>query len=136
MSIPPNKLLLLAVLAVGGYWFMTKSRAGAAPRPGGAAAPRPGTPANPIAFRPSPSPAAGYRQNDNALWGAIAGILNGGGGSRTGSPVVPAGPGSGGSWGATGDADVMPGYGSGSLDAIPANPPFKDVYDYSQEYWY
>jgi hypothetical protein len=130
MSIPPNKLLMLAALAIGGYWFMTKGRAGAATRP---STPRPAGPGTPIGLRPTPSPAGVYRQNDSNLWGAIAGILNGAGGAQR--PPSP-GPGSGGSWGATGDADVMPGYGSSSNDGIPANPPFDDVYDFSRENWY
>lgn len=142
-SIPPEKLILLAAVGIGAYWFMNQ-RAIAA---GGSAL----TPAS-LFYRNSaisPSQAgqgasALYAANDAKLWGSVGNLL----GTTinrltsTASSTPNAYQQANGRYNGVGSSNPSGGstgdpYNSMD-DTVAANPApqYGSVWDYTQEYWY
>lgn len=116
----PNKLMLLAAIGIGVYWFMSRRTAAAAP----------------VAVSPtSPQAAATYQRNDAAMWAGIWNtigrptindIMNRQAAAGHASGAAPTGAGS-----YIGDEAVY--LGSSAVDGFAMNPVTSSVFDFASD---
>lgn len=140
-SMPPDKLILLAAVGIGAYWFLNR-RAMAAGTGGLGASPASLFGSSIAGAGPAAAAAANYAANDSKLWASVGNLL----GTTIGKFTTSTAPNvfqqanaalSGGSSGTSGAGRGGDPYNSSDDSyAINPAPQLGSVWDFTQEYWY